>query len=114
MAAVLLAGLAGWSRYREPVVPEFPKDHAERFTDYIENFSPADAWTLWVMQYRPLANQGFSELHAPNAAAIAQEIAAKRFLQKVLLAVAAVCAVIGVAAAFWPDPRPVARAATRG
>jgi hypothetical protein len=113
VVAVILAGLAGWSRYREPVVPEFPKDHVESFTKYIDTFSPADAWTLWVVQYRQLAARGFNELRHPHAAAIEQSIAEKRFLQKVLLAVAAVCAFIGVAAALWPSPKPLPATRTR-
>jgi hypothetical protein len=110
IAAIVLAGIAAWSRISEPAVPEFPTDYASTTSQYIEGVKPLEAWQLWVDVYRPLGERGFTQFRHPQADAIEHRIADKRFLQKVLLVLAAVAAGIGAVAMFWPSTTPVGQA----
>jgi hypothetical protein len=103
IAAVVLAATAGWSRYREPVVPPFPTDHVETVSAWLDTMKPVDGWNAWISEYHTLGAQGFREHHHPHAAAIESYIADKRFLQKVLVALAVVSGGIALAAAVWPN-----------
>jgi hypothetical protein len=106
IAAIVLAGIAAWNRVREPAVPEFPADHVSSMSQYIEKVKPLEGWQLWVDVYRPLGVRGFSQFRHPQADALEKYIADKRFLQKVLLVLAAIAAGIGAVAMFWPQSPP--------
>jgi len=107
IVAGLLVLAAAWSRLTEPAVPKFNLDEQLKVVDTeLAKITPADTWMRWVMFYKPLAEQGFSEAVYPHAEAIERQIAERRFLQRTLLAVAAVCAVVAIIAAFWPGSRP--------
>lgn len=103
IAAGILAAIAAWSRYSEPVVPTFPTDHESTVSEALDTIKPVEGWQMWVEGYRPLAVSGFAQFRHPHAEAIEAYIAKKRFLQKVLLALAAVAAAIAAATAFWPQ-----------
>jgi hypothetical protein len=106
IAAIVLVGFAAWSRITEPVVPEFPADHETTVKTELDKMMPLEAWQMWVHAYRPLAERGFTEFRHHSADAIESYIVEKRFLQKVLLVLAAVAAGIGAAAWLWPRATP--------
>jgi hypothetical protein len=106
IAASILAAIAGWSRYREPVVPALsaPAEHVKDFAAWLDTRKPADVWNDWISEYRTLGEQGFREFRDPRAAAIESYIADKRFLQTVFLALAAAAVALAIIAAVWPRP----------
>lgn len=106
IAALILVAIAAWSWFTEPVVPTFPADHESTMSKFVETVKPLEAWQMWIDSYRPLAESGFTEFRHPHAEAYEKYIADKRFLQKVLLVLAAVAAGIAAAVAFWPRSAP--------
>ena len=101
--AVLLgiAALVSW--LREPTMPKFdPVAHLEGVESRLKAVTPAQSWGWWTGYYRPLAERGFPTFQVANAAAIDQQIARHRFLERTLLSVAGLCAAVAVAAAVWP------------
>jgi hypothetical protein len=103
IAAFVLVAIAAWSWFSEPVVPTFPADHESKMSEFVDTVKPLEAWQMWIDSYRPLAVSGFTQFRHPHAEAIEEYIADKRFLQKVLLVLAAVAAAIAAAVAFWPE-----------
>lgn len=103
LAALLLSAVAGWSRWGEPTIPVFnPVAHTGQIERNIDALTPAQAWSLWVDVYRPLAEIGFSELKHPHDAQIRAEIERRRFIQKAALALAGAFGAVGLTAVFWP------------
>jgi hypothetical protein len=106
IAAGLLAAVAAWSWWTEPVMPKFnPEGQIAAVDRELAEVTPTQAWARWVAYYRPLATRGFSDAVFPYAAEIEQKIAERRFLQKTLLTIAAVCAAVALIAAFWTRPQ---------
>lgn len=108
--AALLVGGALWSRLTEPVVPKFdPAGHLSAVDTQLDKMTPMDSWMRWIAIYQPLANRGFGILEYPYTHIVEQQVAERRFLQKVLLIVAAIFAALALAATFWPSGKPVRR-----
>jgi hypothetical protein len=105
--AALFAAYALWNRLTEPTVPRFdPVNRTQAVSQGLEKMSPLDSWNLWVEIYQPLAKSGFAVFEHPQTDAIERYIAQRRVLQTTLLIIAAVCAAIGAAVAFWPKAAP--------
>ena len=105
--AVILVAVALWSRFREPVVPEFdPQARLQSVDSALEEMTPVEGWQLWIDLYRPLAERGFARIEDPHKPAIEQYIARRRFFQKTLLALAALSIAVALAAALWPRRTP--------
>jgi hypothetical protein len=101
--AAALGGFAAVNRLTEPRLPEFsPATQLSLVDQQLERMTPVQAWQLWVGQYRPLAEQGFTPMQSPHEPAIRAEIARRRFLRKVVLSLAGVCAALALVAAVWP------------
>ena len=97
MLAATCLVLAGVSRYAERPVPQFDPLVQTQYVDrQVENLSPLGAWQVWLDSYQSLATQGFEVITHPNAEAMQQDLDWHRWMQKLLLAAAAV---FGVAAA---------------
>jgi hypothetical protein len=104
IAAGLLVIAAAWTWWTEPAMPKFdPAGQLQAVDAELGRITPAQAWMRWVAFYQPLAKRGFSGAVYPHAAAMEQQIAQRRFLEKTLLGLAAVCAAIALIAAFWPS-----------
>lgn len=109
-ALIILAAIPGlvalWSRLTEPKVATFePAAYTRNVEERLKMISPLQAWQLWVQHYRPMGDHGFFEFVDSRTAAIQQEVAKRRFLQRTLLITAAVFAVFAAIAAFWPRAR---------
>jgi hypothetical protein len=103
VAVMLLTAIVAWSRWTEPTIPQFdPAIHTKGIEERLRTETPAQAWAWWIQYYKSLAQRGFPIFQAHNEAAIQYQINRARFLQKSLLAVAGLAAVVGVAAALWP------------
>ena len=100
--AVILAAVALGSWLTEPTVPSFTAGRDRSVDEALKTITPAQAWTLWITLYRPLAERGFSDIVHTQAAAVEAIIAKRRFLQMTLLSVAAVFVALAALAAFWP------------
>jgi hypothetical protein len=101
--AVLLLGIALWSRLTEPVVRPFDPEARLRAVERgLEGLTPVQSWHMWVELYRPLAERGFPVIEDPHRPAIEEAIAQQRLIQGMMLVGAAVFAAIAVAAAVWP------------
>jgi hypothetical protein len=106
VAVAVLTAIVAWSRWTEPTIPKFdPAVHTRGVDERLKTQSPAQAWEWWIEYYKPLAQRGYPIFQAPNEGAIQYRINRARFLQKSLLAVAGVAAVVGIAAAFWPQAK---------
>jgi hypothetical protein len=103
VAVAVLTAIVAWSRWTEPTIPKFdPAVHTKGVDERLRTQSPAQAWEWWIEYYKPLAQRGFPVFQSPNEPAIQIQIAKSRFLQKSLLAVAGLAAVVGATAALWP------------
>jgi len=101
LAAIVSLAAASVSWWNQPSLPEFnPAGWTRMMDSRISEFTPAEAWQAWVIMYRPLAVTGFTELKHHNAEAIEREIDARRRMQMVLAAVAAICLVAAATTAF--------------
>jgi len=106
-AGLILAGLLAaaslWIRLTEPrAVPFDPVDRRQLVDERIKTLTPAEAWNLWIVHYRPLAEYGFSEIDTRLTVAEELEVARKRRLEIVVLALAGMCAAAAVGVACWP------------
>ena len=103
---ILATGLALWalwSRWTEPYVAPFDPEVRQQLVDNsLERITPSQAWQVWIDRYRPLAERGFQEMEHQHAAAIDEYVVKQRFLQKTLLAIAGIFAVVAAIAAVWP------------
>jgi hypothetical protein len=107
VAVALLTAIVAWSRWTEPTIPMFdPAVHTKGVDERLRTQTPAQAWEWWIEYYKPLAQRGFPIFQAHNEGVIQYQINRARFLQKSLLAVAGIAAVVGIAAAFWPQGKP--------
>jgi hypothetical protein len=105
--AAIPALVALWSRYTEPKVARFePVAHTRNIEKRLKRSTPLQAWQDWIQYYSLLGEHGFFEITDPHATAIQQEVAKRRFLQRTLLATAAVFVAIAVVAVFWPVGQP--------
>jgi hypothetical protein len=112
--AAILAAIAAWSRFTEPTVRQFdPNARLEAVDQGLDQMTPLEGWQLWIELYRPLAERGFAIIEDPHKPAIERHVAQQRFLQKTLLAAAAVFLAIALAAALWPRTTTRHLAATR-
>jgi hypothetical protein len=103
LVAGVLAAVAAWSRFNEPVVPEFnPAAHTGHMENQIDALTPEQAWQVWVYQYQPLAEVGFAPLENRQEPAIRAYIENQRFFQRAVLIAAGVCAAIALLAIVWP------------
>jgi len=103
IVAGLLAAYALWNRFNEPAVPKFDPDYRiNAVNEGLTKMSPIESWKLWVEVYQPLAKSGFAVFENPHTAAIEQHIAQRRVLQTTLTIIAAICAAVALAAAYWP------------
>jgi hypothetical protein len=101
--AMAPALVALWSRVTEPNVAKFdPASHTRNVEERLERSTPLQAWQDWVQYYRLLGEHGFFEFTDSRAPAVAQEVTERRFLQRTLLAIAAVLVVLAIAAGLWP------------
>jgi hypothetical protein len=101
--AAVPALVALWSRVTEPKVARFePATYTRNVEERLKAASPLQAWQDWIQHYSLLGERGFFEFTDPNTAAIGQEVTERRFLQRTLLATAAVFAALAVGAALWP------------
>jgi hypothetical protein len=101
--AAVPALIAFWSRITEPKVARFePATHTRNVDERLKAATPLQAWQDWVQYYSLLGERGFFEFTDPHAAAIGQEVAARRFLQRTLLVTSAVLFAFAAVAAFWP------------
>jgi hypothetical protein len=108
LAAVIALIAAGVSWWNQPSVPEFsPAGWTRMMDNRFSELTPVAAWKLWVDAYRPLAANGFDTLKYAGADQIEREIGARRRMQLILLAVAAVCLVAAVATAIAGRSRAV-------
>jgi hypothetical protein len=106
LSVALVTAILAWSRWTEPTIPTFdPAIHTKGVDERLRTQSPAQAWEWWIEYYKPLAQRGFPVFQSPNEAAIQYQINRSRFLQKTLLAVAGIAAVVGIAAAFYPQTK---------
>jgi hypothetical protein len=106
-ALVILAAIpalvALWSRLTEPKVARFePATYSRNVEERLKAIGPLQAWQEWVQHYSQLGERGFFEFVDSRTAAIQQEVAKRRFLQRTLLITATVFAVFAALAAFWP------------
>ena len=113
-ACVVLAGLlvigSAWSRWSEPRPPRFEPLERDRLVDgQIDRLTPVNSWWVWVDVLRPLSESGFAPMNYRLTLAQQEQIARGRFLQAVMLVLAAVCAVGAVVVGVWPAARPVPR-----
>ena len=107
VAVTLLTAIVAWSRWTEPAIPNFdPAIHTKGIEERLRTETPSQAWEWWIQYYKSLAQRGFPVFQAPNEAAIQYQISRSRFLQKTLLAVAGLAAVVGITAAIWPKAKP--------
>ncbi|MEX0611439.1 MAG: hypothetical protein WD738_19175 [Pirellulales bacterium] len=105
--AAVLVGIAGWSRWSEPAVPQFdPSARMHRVDEGLDKLSPVESWHMWVELYRPMAKRGLAVIEDPYKPAIEQYIAKQRFVQKSLLFATAICIAVALAAALWPRRAP--------
>ncbi len=96
-----------WNWLTEPVLPIFdPAMRTKVMEKGINDLTPAKAWRMSVEVYRPLAETGFSEFEHPATPQIRNMIADRRFINKLLAIPAALCLLIGLAAALWPHTVP--------
>ena len=98
LAAIVALVGAGMSWWSQPSRPEFnPSGWARMMDNRFSELSPVDAWKLWVAAYQLLATSGFSQLEYAGADQIEQEITARRRMQMILVAVAAICLIAAIA-----------------
>ena len=103
LIAGVLAAIAAWSRFNEPVVRPFnPEAHTGQMERQIDALTPEQAWQVWVYEYKPLAEEGFTEMEDRQEPLIRAEIARRRFFQRVLLILAGVFVAVALIAALWP------------
>jgi len=103
LLGAVAAIFAFWLRVTEPRVPPFdPVSQMRAVDDFLERMTPREGWQLWIEHYRPLAERGFLPFEHRDAAAIEQQAARQRLLQKTLWVAAATCILVAVAAALLP------------
>jgi hypothetical protein len=101
--AAVPALVALWSRVTEPKVAKFePATHTRNVEERLKRSTPLQAWQDWIQYYSLLSEHGFFEFTDPHAAAVQQEVAERRFLQRTMLVTAAVLIALSAVAAFWP------------
>ncbi len=106
LVAFVFALFAAWSWYTEPRVAEFdPKAFRAGVERGLETMTPEQSWHWWVEVYKPLAERGFAKIENPHASHIEAVALRHRFLQRTLLAAAAVFSTLAAAVAFWPSAR---------
>lgn len=103
VAAALLATLGLWNWLTEPSIPKFDPVAQSSFMDrHLREMTPVDAWKSWVVVYRPLAENGFTQLELSSGPRIRGEIAQKRFLEAIFLGAAGCFLAIAVITALLP------------
>jgi hypothetical protein len=98
----LFAAYALWNRVTEPkVVPFDPAARTNIVNERLDTMTPLQCWTMWIEIYQPLAKTGFGIFEDPHNDAVERIVAHRRGVQTALLIIAAVCALVAAAAAFW-------------
>jgi hypothetical protein len=99
------------SRVTEPTIPPFdPVGHERSVLEREKSWTPVEAWQWWIGHYRPQAQRGFTEFVYRDTPIVQQQIVERRFFQKTMLVVAAVCSAVALAAAVWPQSNARTRA----
>lgn len=105
IVVAFLAAWSAWNWWTEPAQPIFESAAYTTAVDKrVSEWTPADGWKWWIEYYRPLAERGLPTFQAGNAAEIEREITHRRFLRRMIWAVAGVFAAAAAAGIFWPEP----------
>lgn len=98
MACLAVAGL---SRTMEQPLPEFSATEYTKSVDRMMGaMTPLQAWESWHRLYAPLRTTGFEVYKPPQQAQMEQALTWHRWVQRISLALAALCGVVAVAAWF--------------
>jgi hypothetical protein len=93
--------VAGASRYSEQPVPTIdPVTYAQTVDRLMHQMTPLQCWERWVDTYQPLATTGFDVYKHPATDAMQQVLNWHHWIQRIALALAAVCVAAAVVLGF--------------
>ena len=102
IVAILLAIASALSWYTEPTLPRFdPAARTRIVEENLARLTPVAAWRLWVDSILPLSRSGLREYEYPEADAIRQHIARRRFNEATMLIGAGIFATVAAGLAVW-------------
>ncbi len=67
LVALTLGSICGWFQFRMPAPPK-PFDLAARsefFKENVDQLTPVESWTLWMVDLKPLAELGTRKVESP-------------------------------------------------
>ncbi|MGD9632118.1 MAG: hypothetical protein AB7G28_13655 [Pirellulales bacterium] len=101
LVAIVCLAIAGMSRSMERPVPEFsPTEYTKSVDRMMGAMTPLEAWQSWYGLYEPLRTTGFEVFKPPQQAAMQQALTWHLWVQRISLALAALCGVVAVSAWF--------------
>jgi hypothetical protein len=101
LLAAMCLTLAGVSRYSERPVPTIdPVKYSEDIDQLVSKLTPLEGWQRWIDTYLPLSITGFEVYKHPATDAMQQILDWHRWIQKAMLAAAAVFGLAAVVLRF--------------